>query len=102
LGIYQSIGAAYFGLSSACSLILLPGFKEFRQYLSEASPSDKTFATAVEDMKLSTRRYAKRQVAWIRNKLLPAFRYLNELTGPSRHTGSHIYVLDATREFRFP
>ncbi|EGN96126.1 hypothetical protein SERLA73DRAFT_154555 [Serpula lacrymans var. lacrymans S7.3] len=48
LGIYQSIG-----------------YKEFHGYLSSPSPSDEVFRAAVEDMKHSTRKYAKRQVSWI-------------------------------------
>lgn len=38
-------------------------------------PEDtKAFDLAVEKMKTSTRQYAKRQVSWIRNKLLPEVR----------------------------
>ena len=38
---------------------------------------EKAFAAAVERMKTSTRQYAKRQVSWLRNKLLPAARAVN-------------------------
>ena len=46
-------------------------------------------------MKQSTRKYAKRQVTWLRNKLLPAIESVD------RHSGSGIrvasmYTLDAT------
>lgn len=42
-------------------------------------------------MKLSTRQYAKKQISWMRNKLLPAVLQANaeELTTP-------LYLLDAT------
>ncbi|KAG5735525.1 hypothetical protein E4T56_gene11002 [Termitomyces sp. T112] len=73
-GIYQSIG-----------------YKEFHDYLSAPEASEKVFDTAVEHMKLSTRQYAKRQVSWIRNKLLPAVYSANteEFLVPT-------YLLDAT------
>lgn len=68
LGIYQSIG-----------------YREFSSYLSRdlaLSPAEreKAFQAAVERMKTSTRQYAKRQVSWIRNKLLPAAREANKLS----------------------
>ncbi|KAI0332085.1 tRNA isopentenyltransferase [Cubamyces sp. BRFM 1775] len=80
LGIYQAIG-----------------YKEFHDYLSSLSPSDAAFREAVEQMKLGTRRYAKRQVAWIRNKLLPVVNAANAAT--QAETGSPAvptYLLDAT------
>ncbi|KAI0362767.1 tRNA isopentenyltransferase [Trametes cingulata] len=80
LGIYQAIG-----------------YKEFHEYLTTPSPSEKAFQEAVEQMKLATRRYAKRQVTWIRNKLLPAINAANE---ESEAEGSvppvPTYLLDAT------
>ncbi|KAJ7929361.1 tRNA isopentenyltransferase [Mycena leptocephala] len=74
VGIYQSIG-----------------YKEFHGYLSAPSQTEKTFNEAIENMKLSTRQYAKRQISWIRNKLLPAVRAVNvqEIIVPT-------YLLDAT------
>ncbi|KAJ8481422.1 hypothetical protein ONZ51_g5998 [Trametes cubensis] len=80
LGIYQAIG-----------------YKEFHDYLSSPSPSDAAFREAVEQMKLGTRRYAKRQVTWIRNKLLPAVNAANAAS--QAETGSPVvptYLLDAT------
>ncbi|KAH9901646.1 tRNA isopentenyltransferase [Cubamyces lactineus] len=80
LGIYQAIG-----------------YKEFHDYLSSPSPSDAAFREAVEQMKLGTRRYAKRQVAWIRNKLLPVVNAANAAS--QAETGSPAvptYLLDAT------
>ena len=65
--------------------------------MSSEQPSEKAFSEAVEQMKLGTRRYAKRQVAWIRNKLLPVVQAANaasqsECGRPSCPT----YLLDAT------
>ncbi|KAJ7105757.1 tRNA isopentenyltransferase [Mycena crocata] len=74
LGIYQSIG-----------------YKEFHGYLSAPSQTEKAFAEAIENMKVSTRQYARKQISWIRNKLLPAIHSTNghEVTTP-------VYLLDAT------
>ncbi|GLB35187.1 putative tRNA isopentenyltransferase [Lyophyllum shimeji] len=74
LGIYQSIG-----------------YKEFHDYLSAPEPSEKALNAAVERMKISTRQYAKRQVSWIRNKLLPA-----AYTANAEETVVPTYLLDAT------
>ncbi|KAI0710400.1 tRNA isopentenyltransferase [Cerioporus squamosus] len=80
LGIYQAIG-----------------YKEFHDYLSATEPSDPAFRAAVEQMKLGTRRYAKRQVSWLRNKLLPA---VNAANAAARvENGVPVipaYLLDAT------
>ncbi|KAJ7184138.1 tRNA isopentenyltransferase [Mycena filopes] len=74
LGIYQAIG-----------------YKEFHGYLT-APQTEKGFDEALERMKISTRQYAKRQISWIRNKLLPAIYATNteEVTVPT-------YALDATQ-----
>ena len=77
------------------TLSIRAGFKEFAPYLSlahsapspssssssapepgtDASPAQRAaFDNAVRTMKTSTRQYAKRQVKWIRGKLLPAVR----------------------------
>lgn len=73
LGIYQSIG-----------------YREFHTYLS-LPPSQRTaesFTQATDLMKLSTRQYAKRQIKWIRNTLLPAAYGHKDMVKP--------YLLDAT------
>nr|GAT57573.1 tRNA isopentenyltransferase [Mycena chlorophos] len=70
LGIYQSIG-----------------YREFHGYLTASAPADNMFREAVENMKTSTRQYAKRQISWIRNKLLPAVHAAEVPT----------YLLNATR-----
>ncbi|KIY48715.1 tRNA isopentenyltransferase [Fistulina hepatica ATCC 64428] len=52
------------------------GYREFHGYLSTLTghpdASDKKYQEAAENMKISTRQYARRQVSWIRNKLIPA------------------------------
>lgn len=67
------------------SLTRAPGYKEFEPYLSSRSTTDKDtafdeknplFIAGLDSMKLSTRQYAKRQVKWIKMKLLPAVRKL--------------------------
>ncbi|KDR81416.1 hypothetical protein GALMADRAFT_89311 [Galerina marginata CBS 339.88] len=72
LGVYQSIG-----------------YKEFCGYLE--APSDSSFKEAEERMKISTRQYAKRQISWIRNKLIPAVDAAN-----SEENIVPFYLLDAT------
>ncbi|KAF6764962.1 tRNA isopentenyltransferase [Ephemerocybe angulata] len=73
LGIYQAIG-----------------YKEFHNYLSD--PTDRAFNEAVERMKISTRQYAKKQISWIRNKLMPAVKDAN-----SKEETVSLYVLDAAK-----
>ena len=60
-------------------------------------PSEAMFREAVEQMKLGTRRYAKRQVSWLRNKLLPAVNAAN--AAAQAKNGVPVvpaYLLDAT------
>lgn len=80
LGIYQSIG-----------------YKEFHNYLSAPEHSEEEFKLAIENMKSATRKYAKRQIMWIRNKLLHV---ANAANGASRaEYGFDVtptYLLDAT------
>ena len=65
------------------------GYREFCGYLE--SPSDASYAEALARMKTSTWQYAKRQISWIRNKLIPAINAVNddELFLP-------LYLMDAT------
>jgi len=70
------------------------GYREFHGYLNIPEPSQQDFEKAVENMKTSTRQYAKRQVSWIRNKLLPAVRAVD-----SHCTVMPTYLLDATGAF---
>lgn len=58
---------------------------------------ERLFVEALEQMKLGTRQYARRQVKWIRNK------FLNEVRGDwsaaerdGREKDVHVYMLDAT------
>lgn len=78
VGIYQSIG-----------------YKEFHDYLASPEHSEKLFVSAVEQMKYGTRQYAKRQIRWLRNKLLPAIYSANS---GRDHTVAllPVYLLDAT------
>lgn len=52
------------------------GFKEFHKYLmlSDAEKYSETgkqiFQTGLEELKIATRRYARKQVKWIRNRFL--------------------------------
>lgn len=88
LGLYQSIG-----------------YREFSSYLlqyNDRNPiqDNPAFLEAVNRMKVSTRQYARRQVKWMRNKLLPAVHAANER---HRLEGGHAdvvptFLLDATGE----
>ncbi|KAI0029723.1 tRNA isopentenyltransferase [Vararia minispora EC-137] len=69
------------------------GFREFSGYFDEQTPSQARMDEALERMKISTRQYAKRQVSWIRNKLIPAIYAAR--TGVAKD-GPHAYLLDAT------
>lgn len=91
-GIYQSIGKQQRTVYSLYGTdYLISGYKEFNFYLASPEPSEKAFKDAVEHMKLSTRQYSRRQISWIRNKLLPAIYATN-----SKKTLTPIYLLDAT------
>ncbi|KAJ1948701.1 tRNA dimethylallyltransferase, mitochondrial [Linderina macrospora] len=69
------------------------GFREFKPYLDAqtSDDSEKLKAQGIENMKRATRRYAKRQITWIRNKLLPESNATLQ-----KPTKAHAYVLDAT------
>lgn len=47
-------------------------------------------------MKLSTRQYARKQVKWIRNRLIPAINAANQLGPKAGGYPSNIFLLDAT------
>ncbi|KAI6118714.1 tRNA isopentenyltransferase [Pisolithus croceorrhizus] len=71
------------------------GYKEFYKFISDPDVSEGGFADAVEQTKHSTREYAKRQVAGLWNKLLPAIhRVAAECRGKSPVAA--LYLLDAT------
>lgn len=68
--------------------------------MSTPTPSEKMFKEAVENMKTATRRYAKRQVQWIRNKLLPETVTANTISrAESGIDTTPTYLLDATGKF---
>jgi len=79
LGMYQSIG-----------------YREFSRYieLQDTTESQTEYKLAVESMKRSTRKYAKRQVSWIKNKLIPAAVKVNKESPAGQVTP--FYLLDAT------
>ncbi|KAI0055477.1 tRNA isopentenyltransferase, partial [Artomyces pyxidatus] len=79
LGVFQSIG-----------------FKELDRYISDPSPTDIKYTGAVEEIKNATRKYAKRQVSWIRNKLLPALSSSKRSVQDDDVRSSRAYLLDAT------
>ncbi|KAJ1854241.1 tRNA dimethylallyltransferase, mitochondrial [Coemansia sp. RSA 1822] len=71
------------------------GFREFQPYFhachTNAPDVDAHKAAGIVDMKTSTRRYAKRQISWLRNKLVPECQTTLDKT---RH--ARVFVLDAT------
>lgn len=78
LGIYQAIG-----------------YKEFHAFLNDPTSTDpRAFKDAVERMKISTRQYAKKQISWIRNKLMPA---VNEANVNAKEDTVSLYLLDAAK-----
>jgi tRNA dimethylallyltransferase len=76
------------------------GFKEFSSYLSAlANPAasekdiEKALALSIEQTKAATRQYAKRQVRWIRLKLLTALKAAGSL--------KNLYLLDGSDVSQF-
>lgn len=72
------------------------GYREFDRYveLHDTQESQSAYQLSVESMKRSTRRYAKRQVSWIKNQLIPAVLRVNERSPMDQVTP--FYLLDAT------
>lgn len=91
-GIYQAIGT--------CTAHT--GYKEFDAYLAhrerhgDDADAQRLFDAAIAAMQVATRRYAKRQTAWIRNQLLPAVHAAQD-----RGEEVYLYVLDATDPARW-
>jgi tRNA A37 N6-isopentenylltransferase MiaA len=70
----------------------ISGYKEFHDYLANPTLSNQSaFDSAVERMKLSTRQYARKQISWIKNKLLPATQQAN-----AEKEEISFYLLNAT------
>ncbi|KAJ2785235.1 tRNA dimethylallyltransferase, mitochondrial [Coemansia javaensis] len=67
------------------------GFRELAPHLADADADPQPLQAGIEAMKVSTRRYAKRQISWIRNKLVPECRATLR-----KATHAHAFVLDAT------
>ncbi|KAJ2852120.1 tRNA dimethylallyltransferase, mitochondrial [Coemansia brasiliensis] len=66
------------------------GFRELTEAVK--SPNDESLLKdGVERMKTATRQYARRQVAWLRNKMVPTCRDTQ-----SKQTTAHMFVLNAT------
>lgn len=88
--------AQWLGLNSPFA-----GYREFDRYveLHHAAESRSAYELAVESMKRSTRKYAKRQVSWIKNKLIPAVQRVNKGTLVEQVTS--FYLLDATGQHVF-
>ncbi|CBQ67583.1 related to tRNA isopentenylpyrophosphate transferase [Sporisorium reilianum SRZ2] len=77
------------------------GYRQFAEYLHrlETLPltpleQQKEFGKAVEDTKTATRQYAKSQLKWVQNKLVPEVRRAQAALAASGQT--EIYLLDAT------
>ena len=70
------------------------GFKEFHDYFAAIEKNDPKVdiykEKGIQDMKTATRQYARKQVAWIKNKLVPKC-----LKEHENNTGA-IYLIDAT------
>ncbi|KAJ1731199.1 tRNA dimethylallyltransferase, mitochondrial [Coemansia biformis] len=67
------------------------GFRELAPCLRGPETDARLLQTGLEAMRASTRRYAKRQIVWIRNKLLPECRATQ-----TKSMRAHAFVLDAT------
>ena len=60
--------------------------------------NQKIYTSAMDQMKINTRKYARRQVKWIRNKLLPAVNESNNSNRGDENDANTIsaYLLDAS------
>lgn len=75
---------------SSIGILQSIGFKEFRKFLElgyqRAEQDPVLFQKCVDDMKSATRRYARRQVRWVKNRFL----------GRPSNSSPDVYGLDAT------
>jgi tRNA dimethylallyltransferase len=74
------------------------GFKEFDAYLKqlnnkemEAEALEDLKKSSLEKMKNATKRYSRKQISWIKNKLLP--RFIEDTLDPQQ---GRLYILDIT------
>lgn len=74
------------------------GYKPFATYLQHASPTQQDFEAAVEQTKIQTRQYAKRQINWFKGKLLPAVQQIQS-EEPKRDV--EVFILDASDAEKF-
>lgn len=99
-GVYQAIGEHFItNMTQSNPDPVSTGYKEFEPFLSQratrpldADPSaapDPLFLEGLERMKLSTRQYAKKQVKWVKQNLVPA-------ASASLDGDVFVYLLDAT------
>ncbi|KAH7103788.1 tRNA isopentenyltransferase [Auriculariales sp. MPI-PUGE-AT-0066] len=56
----------------SCGIFQSIGYKEFSEYLDDPMRPQPLFDASLAKMRVSTAKYAQRQVKWILNKLLPA------------------------------
>ncbi|KAL7007995.1 tRNA dimethylallyltransferase, mitochondrial [Cystobasidiomycetes sp. EMM_F5] len=83
------------------------GYKEFDPYFVEIESGNGNsietaaiFAESLDRMKIGTRRYARRQITWIRNTLLPLIQQSQRsVDGKAPSNSVHLYLLDATGTF---
>ncbi|GMF04692.1 unnamed protein product [[Candida] boidinii] len=98
-GVWQVIGFKEFlpWLTKESNLKLLQGLNneagEANQISYAAIMGDKDFERCLDDMKLRTRRYSRRQVKWIKNLLIPELNNEAKLGFPSF---GKTYLLDAS------
>lgn len=100
---YTSLPDPKPGMDHGCFQVI--GFKEFLPYLNSHPKGylnehpktevldDPEFIKCCDEMKLRTRRYARRQVKWIKNTLIP------DLQSEEEHNWCHfgkVYILNAT------
>lgn len=101
VGIYQAIGSSFATTSHPLSHRSI-GFKEFTPYLTDRTDStidssNPKFKAGLESMKISTRQYSKKQVNWIKRKLIPAIEKSAE-GDPEGENDVTLVLLDATGE----
>jgi tRNA dimethylallyltransferase len=96
-GIYQAIGTAIDHVMTLLTLAL--GYRELFPYVHQNNHSDKNrelLLNGLETMKLATHKYAKRQVSWLKNKLVPIIHASNKSCQlPHGQNKVSAYVLDA-------
>lgn len=88
----------------SCTEQVSSGYKEFADFLAkeealvdtQLSIDSPEYKQAVDAMKTGTRQYARRQIKWIRNQLLPV---IEASKADGRMDDVYLYLLDATGRF---